>query len=228
MIKLPKNYHNDRSGNFPQHVGKPKISYSQYTSWKDPLYKAGYIRQYFFGIPSESGIYAEFGSAVGEYMETLEVNTKWLTEDDVKVLGRIERPANAIYEGEIVIDREAGYVIQGFIDQEFLTEDGNLTIQDFKTGNTTTKKSFYAGPDYQQTTVYSYAREQQGFNIGYSGVLLIGRKGRGTVNDRLRLSGDLIPIPTPYSKLRAESALASIDKVAKEISDMYEIYLKTK
>lgn len=223
-IELPKIYLNDASGNYPQHVGKNKISYSQYNSFKDPLYKNDYIRQYFLGERSESGIYALFGSACGEYLEKLEVDTNWLSPNDVKVLEKLERPEGATYEGEIVIDRGT-YVIQGFIDQEFGV-DGKLFIKDLKTGNVNTKVKFYGGPEYQQTTIYSYARVQEGYTIGYSGVMLLGRKGNGEQYGPLKLSGVIEHIETPYSEERAKKALASIDAVVFEISNAYKLFKK--
>lgn len=223
-ILLPKVYLNDASGNYAMHVGKPKISYSQYTSWKDPLYKYDYIRQYFMGEKSEAGIYALFGSACGQYLETEIVDEEWLSEDDVKVLKQLERPENAVYEGEIVIDR-GSYVIQGFIDQEFLV-DGKLYIIDLKTGNASTKVKFYGSQEYQQTTLYAFARKTEGFEIGYSGVKLLGRKGNGAQYGALRLSGTIDPIATPYSDERARKALAHIDATVHEISDAYKLFKK--
>ncbi len=222
-IELPKIY-DDPFGNYPQHVNKPKISYSQYTSWKDPLYKNDYILQYFLGIRSESGIYAQFGSACGQYLEDESIDTAWLSDDDVKVLQKIERPEGAKYEGEIVIDRGA-YVIQGFIDQEFMVGD-KLTINDLKTGNADTKVKFYGSQEYQQTTLYAYARKQEGFDIGYSGVILLGRKGNGGQYGALRLSGVIEKIPTPYSDERARKALANIDVAVHEIAEAYKVFKK--
>ena len=53
---LPRKY-DDKSGKYPQHHGKNKLSYSQINSWKDPKYSHDYIKQYFAGIETPSGIY---------------------------------------------------------------------------------------------------------------------------------------------------------------------------
>ena len=45
-LLLPKRYE-DRSGKYPQHEGKPKLSYSQWGSWKSKQYKSEYIKKYF-------------------------------------------------------------------------------------------------------------------------------------------------------------------------------------
>lgn len=227
MMVLPKVY--EVNENTPEkykvHEGKPKISYSQYTSFIEPLYFPDYIQQYFYGIKKDAGIFAEFGSACGQFMEDLSIDKNWLSDFDVEVLSSIERPDNAVYEGEIVIDR-GSYVIQGFIDQEFEVAPGKLNIIDFKTGNVDKKVAFYGGDEYQQTTLYAYQREVEGWEINWSGVKLIGRKGNGREGHPLRLSGVVETIPTPYSKERAEMALKKIDVVANTISELYQVYLK--
>lgn len=222
-IILPKTYKNDSSGRYPEHVGKPKISYSQYTSWKDEKYRDEYIRHYFFGGPRSTNQFAEFGSACGKYFEDQTVDSNWLSEDDVKVLQKLHRPENAKYEVEIVIDMEE-YCIQGFIDQEY--EEDGLIVNDLKSGNINTKVKFYGGQNYQQTTLYSHARHLEGQQIKYSGVTLLGRKGDGGRWGKLRLSGDIEKIPTPYTNERAQVALKDVTKEVYAISDLYKIYLK--
>ena len=227
-ILLPKVYeiYPTTPEKFHKYAGMPKISYSQYTSWKDPLYHEGYIKQYFMGEKDPGNIYAHFGSACGGYLEDLTIDKEWLSAKDVEVLKKIERPDGAIYEGEIVIDR-GDYVIQGFIDQEFMNANGKLTIKDLKTGNVKTKIDFYGGDEYQQTTMYAHARKQEGWDLEYVGVMLLGRKGFGDERQHnLHLSGDLVTIETPYSEERAENFLKGMDKVVKEISNLYKTYVK--
>lgn len=226
MLELPKVYEikADTPEEYHRYAGMPKLSYSQYTSWKEPAYKNDYIRQYFLGEKQEPNVFAQFGSACGQYLENLTVDREWLSDVDVSTLSLIERPENAIYEGEIVIDR-GDYVIQGFIDQEYML-DGKLVIRDLKTGNVDNKVAFYGGEHYQQTTLYSYARMLEGFEIGYSGVILLGRRGMGTRQWRLKLSGVIKEIPTPFSVERATKALAHIDAAAHEISNAYKLFKK--
>lgn len=223
-LVLPKVYNNDSSGRYPQHLNKPKLSYSQITSWKDPLYSLNYIRQYFMGIPDEGNIFSSFGSLCGEYYETKVVG-EGLSEEDIKVLDRVPRPPSSRFEVEIVVDR-GSYCIQGFIDRESDIDDKTIELVDLKTGNVDTKIDFYGGASYQQTTLYCYQRVLEGKTIGYSGVYLLGRKGNGYPKHPLRLSGVIEPIETPYSEDRAEKFLESVDKVAQEISDLYKLYLK--
>lgn len=221
MLDLPKVYENE-GGNYPQHVGKPKLSYSAYNSFLEEAYKGEFFANYFLGIRSEGNIFTEYGSKCGEYLEKLEKSD--LSEFDISVLEKLERPENARYEVEVVIDR-GSYVIQGFIDQEFKVPDG-LVIKDLKTGAIDKKAKDYASEDYQQTTLYAYQRELEGEKVVYSGVMLLDRKGNGQEKYPLRLTGEIADIPTPYSKERAEAFLKKFDKVAMQIEEYHKVYKK--
>ena len=225
-VELPKVYENEL-GNYPQFEGRPKLSYSQYTSFKDPQYRGTYISNYFMGIPDPGNIFSDYGGKCGEYIEKQEKSD--LTEEDMKVLDSIGRPKGAKYEVEVVIDMlpitGVDFVIQGFIDREYTTEKG-LHLDDFKTGNHKDKLEYYASEEYQQTTIYSYAREKEGKKVFHSGVILFERKGNGMEKYPLRLSGKIKHIDTPYSEERALKALKKISDVAVEISEYYKIYKK--
>ena len=221
-MKLPRIY-KAALPKFEKYNGKPKLSYSQITSFKDPLYRSQYILGYFFGIQDPGNIYAFFGGEVGEYIETSgEKVGPMLDEGTRQVLDNLERPEGSEHEVEIVVDR-GDYVIQGFIDRIYPVE-GGVEVLDFKTGNIDKKATFYGSQYYQQTTLYSYAVEQEGHPVKKSFVKLLGRKGNNMGGNMLRLSGDIKDIPTPYSPERAEIFLAKTDKIAKEISDLYEVY----
>lgn len=224
LLDLPKVY--EVNENTPEHYkkyeGMPKLSYSAYNSFCEESYKGEFFANYFLGIRSEGNIFTEYGSKCGEYLEKLEKSD--LSEFDISVLEKIERPENARYEVEVVIDR-GSYVIQGFIDQEFKVPDG-LVIKDLKTGAIDKKAKDYASEDYQQTTLYAYQRELEGENVVYSGVMLLDRKGNGQEKYPLRLTGEIADIPTPYSKERAEAFLKKFDKVAKQIEEYHKVYKK--
>jgi hypothetical protein len=223
MLDLPKVYENE-GGKYPQHVGKPKLSYSAYNSFNEEAYKGEFFANYFLGIRGEGNIFTEYGGKCGVLFET-DTETSDLSDFDVETIRSIERPANALYEVEIVVDR-GSYVIQGFIDREYLDVEGNLVIDDLKTGAIKTKKAFYGGDEYQQTTLYAYQRELEGEHIAYSGVILLDRKGNGQEKYPLRLTGEIERIPTPFSKDRAETFLKSFDKTAKKIEEYHKIYKK--
>jgi hypothetical protein len=223
MLDLPKVYENE-GGKYPQHVGKPKLSYSAYNSFNEEAYKGEFFANYFLGIRGEGNIFTDFGGKCGVLFET-DSETSDLSDSDVEVIKGVERPANALYEVEIVVDRGT-YVIQGFIDREYLDVEGNLVIDDLKTGAIKSKKAFYGGDEYQQTTLYAYQRELEGEHIAYSGVILLDRKGNGQEKHPLRLTGEIERIPTPYSKKRAEAFLKSFDKTAKKIEEYHKVYKK--
>jgi hypothetical protein len=223
MLDLPKVYENE-GGKYPQHVGKPKLSYSAYNSFNEDAYKGEFFANYFLGIRGEGNIFTDFGGKCGKLFET-DTDGSDLSEFDTDVIKRIGRPANSLYEVEIVVDR-GSYVIQGFIDREYLDAEGNLVIDDLKTGAIKSKKDFYGGPEYQQTTLYAYQRELEGEHIAYSGVILLDRKGNGQEKYPLRLTGEIEYIPTPYSKKRAETFLKSFDKTAKKIEEYHKVYKK--
>jgi hypothetical protein len=209
----------------------PKLSYSQYSSWNDTLYKNQYILGYMFGIQQPGNIFSDFGGFAGAFFESGgKVCDQSLNEETIATLNTLNRPDNAEYEKETVIIRETpqgSFSIQGFIDQTFDNEDGTTVVIDLKTGNPDSKIEYYGSEKYQQTTLYSYYLDtMENKTIGYSGVILACRKGNGYGKHVLRLPGQVEYIPTPYSRERAEKFLLEVDRTAKEISDMYKVFLK--
>lgn len=229
-MNLPKKYLNE-GGKYLQHLNKPKISYSQITSFKD--YKEGYIQDYILGLGiGESGMFAEYGSAVGKYFSEGVIDAR-LSKADLEILNSVERHKDARYEVEIVIDRNS-YCLQGFIDYELKEEDG-ITIDDFKTVSFKDRYKKYGDLEkYWQTRIYAYQRETEGETIKSCGVQALGRKGNVRFEDVtesnkhnvLRLSGEKEFIPTPYNRKEVEEYLKEIDKIAEEISHYYTVYQK--
>lgn len=228
-LTLPKTYQ-DKNGKYPQHEGKPKGSYSQYSSFLDPEYNLDYYRQYFLRKEIPSGEFAQFGSEVGELIETQgDVKGEALSMQDVGiVMENVDFPPNCVYEDHVVVDF-GNFVVEGYIDRCEYLEDGKVRLKDFKTGNADVKDKYYASEDYGQTTLYSYQKEQEGSSIDYSGVTLLGRKGNkigGDGNWKMRLSGVIKEIPTPYSKERAKKLLSKMRETFEQISEEYKIYKK--
>lgn len=234
-LLLPRTFE-DRNGKYPKHKGKPKLSYSQHTSWKDPEYNADYIVQYFSGIVLPDGIWALFGGEVGTYIEykanDLEMPVfTMLSADDANFLDTLDYPQNCTYEDEICVDM-GDFVIEGYTDRTELVDkkDKKVGIRDYKTGNLDKKTEFYESDEYAQTTLYCDQKVQEGFEIEYSEVVLLGRKGNNMTTkngfQRIRLSGDLTKIDTPYSKERADKIKEDMKKSAQDISKLYKTYLK--
>lgn len=233
-LLLPRKFI-DRSpdGKYASLVDKPKLSYSQITSWKSPTYKSGYIKQYICGIELPSGMFADFGSACGTYIEAKANNDPGcheeyahiLSDNDRAILDALEYPEDSIYEDLVVIDM-GDFCIEGYIDRS-KHADKTATILDYKTGSIAKKKEEYAGPDYRQTNVYSYFKENEGYSIDDCGVLLLDRAGNNSAKSPIRLTGKSEYIPTPYSREKTEEFLdKDVRKIATEISDYYKQYLK--
>ena len=237
---LPKKYeiYESTPEKFNKYEGVAKISYSQYTSFKDPQYRASYIIQYMIQCEYKSAfeIFATYGNQVGTYLESKGMDlpqpaTQLLSPEDKEILEKLPIEEHSLFEYEIVMPvyDSAGkllFCVQGFVDKAVLFED-KASVIDYKTGNTTTKVAYYAGDEYGQTTLYShYLATQENYTIDYSGVTLLGRKGNGLPGKELKLSGEVLNIPTPYSKERGEEVIAGITKVALEIEKYYKVYLK--
>lgn len=234
-IVLPKKFIDRSPDQKYKHLeGKEKISYSQVTSWKDNSYRPGYIKQYMCGITLPDGIFANFGSACGTYIEgiatgNLDCHDEYkhlLSDDDRKILENLDYPDNCIYEDYIVIDL-GDFVMEGYADRCHYAEDMKLATTDFKTGSIAKKKNDYASLDYKQTSVYSYQKELEGYSIYDSGVILLDRAGNNSPKSPIRLTGKIEYIPTPYDRVATEEFLdGTVRKVVQEISDYYKQYLK--
>jgi len=230
-IDLPRKYQyteGDTNSLYERFKGWNKLSYSQYSSFKDPSYISGYFGKYFLGVKDDGNIFSDFGGLCGEYWEALK--TEGLNEEDIEVLSTLPRPETARYETEIVIDLEPFGLektcMQGFIDQEDEPELKKLVIKDLKTGNHKDKPAYYGSQDYQQTTIYCFCRDLEGYEILDSGVILLERKGNGMEKYPLKLSGKMLEIPTPYSRERAETFLKLAAKTCINISEYYKLYKK--
>ncbi len=230
-IKLPKTYLNE-GGNYPQHLGKQKVSYSQLSSFKE--YKLGYLRDYILGMGTEdSGIFALYGGFCGKYFEDGTKN-EYLTESDLETINKIPKYSTSRYESEIVIDLEPfglkNCVLQGFSDHEYEIIK-KLYIDDLKTGNSTNMQTKYGDMSkYFQTRLYAYQRELEGFEIGMCQVIHLGRKGNNLISgdkNVLRLSGEIDLIETPYKREDVENYLKNtVVPLCIEISEYYNTYLK--
>jgi hypothetical protein len=203
------------------HLGKPYLSYSTSESWQG--YREDLIKKKFVGIEIPSGSYAHLGTYLGEAVETGKFgeNPLGFTGEDNVDLNAL-RPKGAEYEKMILIDR-GEYVIIGFIDV-FRAEDKKAWVRDMKTGGKN-KEDKYASKDYKQVVLYSYALEQQGFEIDKTDVYFIRRTG-SHVKPPLNLSKEQFEIPIEYNKERVKYALEEMDRIAKEISGCYSTYTK--
>jgi hypothetical protein len=237
-INLPKKFEYTEGVTNPlykKYDGWNKISYSQYTSFKD--YKMGYLRDYILGMKEdEGGMFANFGSNCGDYLNPYDTGEyDMLSEADIEILDKIKKthPENAEFEFEILIDLEPfgleKTVLQGFTDRQHLTEDKTTEITDYKTLTIKNKTAFYKSEEYQQTNVYGYGLEELGHTIGKVYVTGLGRSGNNTKKgdkNVLRLSGEVVIIDKPYIRENGVKAIEYIAKTCIDISDYYKTYNK--
>lgn len=234
-IILPKVFKDMSSDKRYSHLeGKPKISHSQWTSWMSPKYKSDYIKQYMVGIPSTDNVFNLFGSACGTFIESIANNDKechsqyehLLSQSDRDILTAIEYPENTVYEDYIVIDMDT-FVIEGYADRCIYLPDNKVIVDDFKTGSVAKKKAEYASPDYMQTRLYGYQKENDGYEVVDCKVVMLDRAGNGSEKHPVRLTGKIENVPTPYKKEDVEVFLKNVvTPVVHEISDYYKKYLK--
>ncbi len=209
-IILPKK---DSNGNY-------YISYSQINKWKRS--KREYIRNYFFGENTSSvGLqkYGDFGTLIGEALENNDF-TKFSKEEQ-KFMNSVPRYDD--FERKISLDMN-GYYVTGYID----TNSTDLNkIADYKTGDINKKKSDYTSKDYIQLDIYAAAIQQEtGVLPKDIKVILIGRKGNAFKGEDLILSKEFITIDRKVTMEDIDKVKQEIDKTAKEISDMYKVFLK--
>ncbi len=235
-INLPRKYDYKEGKTNPIYKkfdGWNKISYSQYTSFKE--YTMGYLRNYILRIGTdESGMFANYGSNCGDYLNPYdEGEYLMLSKEDIVILDSLKtkHPENAEFEYEILIDLEffglEKTVLQGFTDRQHLTELKKTEVTDYKTLTVKTKKAFYESDEYQQLSTYGYGLEELGFDIGDMYVTGLGRSGNTTEKGNknvLRLSGEIVNIPKPYDREKAKGVLESITNVCLEISEYFEVY----
>lgn len=234
-LELPRKFiDRSKDGRYKHLEGKAKLSYSQISSWKSPLYKSGYVKQYMLGVKLPSGIYADYGSACGTYIESLATGDKschteyqhLLSESDRKVLEALEYPNDSVYEDLVVLDL-GEFCLEGYIDRATHFPEKIAHIVDYKTGSIAKKKSEYQSEDYKQTNVYAYFKEKEGYTIEECGVWMLDRAGNNSAKSPIRLTGLTEYIPTPYSREKTEEYLdKDVRKIAHEISDYYKKFKK--
>lgn len=238
-INLPRKYEYKEGESRPEYEkykGWNKISYSQYNSFMDDLYRGDYFGGYFLGVRRDSGIFAMYGSDCGDYLNIYDDRAcTLLSENDRKTLDNVikEHPKNAEFEYEILIDLEPfglkHCVLQGFTDRQFLTESEVIEVTDYKTLNMEKKKKYYSSSEYKQLNIYGYGLEELGFKVGDTYVTGLGRKGNSLDSGAkypMRLSGVVERIDNPYNREEATKDIKAIVKGCIEIDKYYKVYKK--
>ena len=206
-------------------TGIPYLSYSQISTWKKS--KRDYIRQYFFGEDfSGMSDYMDFGSKVGNALESNNFSDFNKTEQEfLKTLPRYDE-----FEREVSLDM-GEFFVKGFIDTNTTenTEKGELIkkIADYKTGDVDKKESEYASDDYIQLDIYAAAIQQEtGVLPEEVSVFLIDRTGNAFKGEPLRLGERYVTITKKVDDKRVKAVMNEVNKIAQEISEYYQLFLK--
>ena len=197
--------------------GIPYLSYSQINTWKKS--KREYIRQYFLGEIFTGSDYTEFGSKIGKALE--ENDFSEFNDKEQKLLKTIPRYDE--FEKEICLKLN-GFIVKGYID----TNTTDLSkIADYKTGNVETKVNDYASDNYTQLDIYSAAIQQETGKLPEDvRVILIDRKGNAFKGEELTLGEEFVTIIKKVDDKRIKQVIKDVEKVAKEISEYYQLFLK--
>lgn len=208
--------------------GQPYLSYSQYSKFKRSPKE--YYRQYFFGEPFDGNAYTDFGSLIGEALETGDFSA--FSEEEQKVLKKVTRLDQ--FEREITWDLN-GFVVTGYIDtndRKVVTDsvEGDkevvTTIIDYKTG-ALNKVAEYEDENYDQVTIYAGAILQQTGAAPKKGwVELIERTGNAFKGEELKLGFKTVKIPQNVTKKKIKETETKLRAAAKEISDRYKVFKK--
>ena len=206
-------------------TGRPYLSYSQISTWKKS--KRDYMRQFFFGEDfAGMSDYMDFGSKVGNALESNNFSDFNKTEQEfLKTLPRYDE-----FEREVNLDM-GEFFVKGFIDTNTKenTPTGELVrkIADYKTGDVDKKESEYASDDYIQLDIYAAAIQQEtGVLPEEVSVFLIDRTGNAFKGEPLRLGERYVTITKKVDDKRVKVVMNEVNKIAQEISDYYQLFLK--
>jgi CRISPR/Cas system-associated exonuclease Cas4 (RecB family) len=198
--------------------GKSRLSYSQIKCFKDN--KQEFINRYILNEPFVSNAYIDFGSKVGEALETNNFNNFHELEEDI--LKKVER----LDEFEKFVNLDfGGFVMYGYIDT--VSKDLNKII-DYKTGGKK-KELTYTKEDYTQLCYYALALKQEyGITPKEAQVHFIRRSGNLYRNQPLVVAQeDPIIIDIDITEERLKQVYWETIKVAEDIESFYLEYKKS-
>lgn len=197
--------------------GNSRLSYSQIKCFKEN--KNDFISRYIIGEPFVSNEYIEFGSKVGEALETNNFNNFHELEEEI--LRKVERLDE--FEKFVKLDF-GGFIMYGYIDSN--TNDLSKII-DYKTGGKK-KDLIYSKDDYTQLCYYALALKQEyGVIPEVAQVHFIRRGGNLYRNQPLVVAQENpIIINIDISEERLKEVYWDTIEVAKEIESFYLDYLK--
>lgn len=193
--------------------GNSYLSYSQLSLFKRD--KDEYFNRYIKGEVFKGNAYTDFGSKVGESLES--GNFDLFTPKEKNTLQKVTRLDE--FERKTILKYE-GFYILGFIDTN--SKDLN-TIIDYKTGGK--KKEFeYIKPEYNQLHLYALSlRQETGITPRNASVEFIRREGNAFRGEQLTVGNEVINIDLDMSYNNLKDVYWETLKIAKEIESFYKI-----
>ena len=208
--------------------GKPRISYSQFTSWqRETSYNWGvegkieYIAEYFLGKTFPDSGYSQFGKEVEGYVCERKYEEKF-SDKEKEVLNTI-KPLGKFQE-EFEIDF-GEFVFTGIIDDR--TEDWGV-LRDYKTGSKKSVGKYYE-EEYLQLDFYAMKAYEITGILPKLEVCIIERKGScmwGGGRQALTVGENVWYVVRETSIERLETLKKELFKVVAEISDYYKLFLE--
>lgn len=193
--------------------GNNYLSYSQISTFKRD--KTDYYNQYILNIPFTGNEYTDFGSKVGESLETNNFESFEAKEAEVlKTAKRLD-----VFERKTILNYKDFYVI-GFIDT--CTEDLSEII-DYKTGGVG-KHTQYKKSDYNQLHIYALSlRQETGITPTKASVQFITRGGNPYRSQKLFVANEpLKDIAIDISIDRLKQTYWEVLRVAEDINQFYK------
>ena len=194
--------------------GEYYVSYSQLSKWRRS--KSEYFKQYFYNVPFKGNAYTDFGSKVGEALETGDFSGfSGVERTFIEIVPRLDE-----FEREVRLNFE-GWHIKGYID----ANDATLThIVDYKTGSVD-KEDEYRSDKYDQIQLYALAIEQEtGVRPTKGEVLLIERTGNAFSGEELKLGSMIVHIEQPLDDKTMDRVKKEAEETAKDISRHWEAF----
>jgi len=202
-MNLPKK---DRNGN-------SYVSYSQLSLFKRS--QSDYYEQHVLQKPFEGNEYTDFGSKVGEALETNKFSK--FSKKESNILKEVTRLND--FERKVTLNYDGFYVL-GFIDTN---KDDYSHIIDYKTGGIG-KHLQYKKDDYTQLPLYALSlRQETGITPSKATVEFITRAGNAFKGEKLTVADEppiIIDIDISYNRLR--QVYWDTLKTAKEIEQFYK------
>lgn len=216
--------------------GKPRISYSQVTSWraltgfnevevegrlKKIAGTSAYILQYFFGYPfppSPMDIYAPFGQKVEDAI--CEQNFNGFDQEETRILKTIQ--PIGVFQKEVEIDF-GDFCLLGYIDD---TDEDQLYLRDYKTASKSSKSKYY-GNDYLQLDVYALDKLFKEDTPPEKMEVCIILRGGSHLKPPLTVKG-VEYVDRKISIVNMKMAEAIVRDTVREISESYELFLEIK